>query len=193
MATTWVLQHADLTQDALYELLASVINAGEPPPIARPTVAAVGVATDFFQPDASQGVTVLARNQDGTEGQCAFYHVALGGDRADLLDPQILVETGTTSEAHAIEPASFGGWSYATEYWHIYFSRPFLTPPVVLVSAVEGGSVASEPGLAPVQCVGQAHDVTPYGFTLVARNASDVRGKAFLHWVALGCSEPFLV
>ena len=149
--------------------------------------------TDVFPLDVSQGVTLRARNQDGTAGQCAFYHVALGGDRTDLLDPQILVETGTTSEAHVIEPVSLGGWPYATEYWHVYFARPFLTPPVVLVSAVDEGSVAGEPTLAAVQCVGQAHDVTPFGFTLVARNTTNARGKIFLHWVALGCSEPFLV
>lgn len=186
LTMTIVPDHRDLTPASLYTLFSAEPYVGE-----GGVVGAVGVATDFFQPDSNHGVTFLARNQDAFGGQCAFYHVALDGDPHDLLDPQILVDTGTTPDA--LEVFS-GGDLRGYRYWHIYFSRPFLTPPVVLLTATDQGVVDMQPTLPPVQTIGQAYDVTPYGFTLVARDTSNLdTGKTFLHWVALGCTEPFLV
>jgi hypothetical protein len=78
-----------------------------------------------------------------------------------------------------VEPKWFGascetGWS---AYWEVYFSKPFLSPPVVLLTCKD----------ADVAVVGLARDVTTHGFTLAGLNSDCAAGNAQFYWVAIGC------
>lgn len=133
--------------------------------------AVVGIVQDL----TPTGFTLAARNSDCAEGYCTFYYVALSQINAGKAD--LWVDTGEEIAQHFGPDCKSGDW----KGWTISFSEPFLTPPVVLVTAndlkVQGHNAA---------VVGIAQDVTPNGFTLSARNSDCASGQAGFYWVAIG-------
>ena len=84
-----------------------------------------------------------------------------------------------------------GDW----QEWEVYFNEPFLTPPIVLLTANDLAESGQVYGYAPA--VGIARNVTPTGFLLAARNSQPAAGaaglargrqerKAGFYWVAFG-------
>jgi hypothetical protein len=145
------------------------------------------VGTVLYPQTDTTGVVLKGRNSDCASGGCGFYYVALSHKtpgRADLI-----VDTGDVHPQNFFADCTEGD----TRSWDVYFHQPFLTPPVVLVTA--NGSEANFHNAA---AVGMARNVTPYGFTLVGRN-SDCFGEggvfgprpaipAGFYWVAIGCA-----
>jgi len=140
----------------------------------RRNAAVVGIATD----EHLSGFYLHGRNTDADAGDCAFYYVSVGrGEKGSTTQP-VWIETGGTGIGHR----NAGAW----EVEEVMFKDPFLTPPVVLMSA------ADSPGADPYRAaptVGIARYVTTHGFTLASRNAGCKRGVAGLHWVAFGCAQ----
>jgi hypothetical protein len=124
---------------------------------------------------------LVARNPDVHAGGCSFYYCAIVGGAGR---PQnVVIDTGE------VKPKDFarGGQPNDWQQWEVYFRGPFLTPPVVLLTATDRGLPR---GNGPVAAVGIAQNVTTQGFTLAARN-SDVRhGSAAFNWVAVGNGIP---
>jgi hypothetical protein len=73
-----------------------------------------------------------------------------------------------------------GDWLYLD----VYFDRPFLTPPVVLLTARDPRSSTRQNPLAMA-----AVNVSTHGFTVSARNTDTVDAMAEFFWIAIGCSE----
>lgn|SRR5262249_6237077 len=135
----------------------------------------------IVQGQSTQGFNLKARNSDCAIGECAFFYVALSstpgvpGDSGDLV-----VDTGEVSARYFAPDCVKGD----IQYVGIDFHRPFLTPPVVLVTANDLG--VTHPHNAAVVCM--ANNVTLYGFTIKARNSDCADGQAGFYWVAIGCS-----
>lgn len=66
----------------------------------------------------------------------------------------------------------------------VYFDRPFLTPPVVLITARDNdGDVKQHFNpLVPI-----AQNVSTHGFTAALRNTDTIDAMAEFYWVAIGC------
>jgi hypothetical protein len=142
--------------------------------------AVVGVALN----EQSNGFTLHARNSDCSKdvSACGFSYAAVivspagGGGGNDNL----FVDTGEVT-AQAFNISCVDG---DTQTQTVFFTRPFLTPPIVLLTANDVGAAGH---LAfPV---GLAQNVTPYGFTLTGRNSDCAPGMAGFYWVALGCGQ----
>jgi hypothetical protein len=128
-----------------------------------------------------------ARNSDCAFGVCNFNWVALSqpsaltgiGDSAN-----VWVDTGVVSAKFFSQDCLAGD----TQSWAVDFSAPFLTSPIVLLTANDIGLITQpSPGDHNCAAVGIARDITPYGFTLTARNSDCSSGKAGFYWVAIGC------
>jgi hypothetical protein len=135
---------------------------------------AVGIALN----QQLNSFTLRARNS-GILGDCMFYYAAVGQDPLGGGSNQnLFVDTGVVS-AMGFNSTFVPG---DTQSLPIFFNEPFLTPPIVLLTAnnVDATGHIAAP-------VGLAQDVTPYGFNLVARNSDCAPGMAGLYWVALGC------
>jgi hypothetical protein len=156
--------------------------------------AAVGIVqTDLpslFPP--THGFTLLARSSDCGFGGCAFYYLAHSPDPNEG-DTNLFVDTGEVSANDW--PVGGRGLDFGpncdrfgadTKRLSVDFTRPFLTPPVVLLTANDRG--IADPTVANVALVGMAQDVTPWGFTLQARNSDCSVGQAGFFWVAVGCA-----
>ncbi len=63
----------------------------------------------------------------------------------------------------------------------IYFTDPFLAPPVVLLTDNDPRSEGRNPAV-----VGIAQNVTPFGFRVAARNSDYIGGRTGFYWVAIG-------
>jgi hypothetical protein len=116
-------------------------------------------------------------NTDCSGGHCALYWLALkeavvtGGPPSAVSG--MWVDTGQVAPKFFAPDCEEGDWAA----WDVYFTRPFLTPPFVFVTATIGPSV-----------VGLATHVTTHGFTLMARNSDCSPGSVGFYWVALGCA-----
>jgi hypothetical protein len=151
---------------------------------------AVPVVTDAFTPNKKAGLTFVARNQEG-EGTSGFYYAAfaLPESPSGSISGDLWVETGNTSFPKLISRVSD---YFSQQYWHIYFSQPFVAPPIVLVTANDLGpdlAFSGQPPVPPSRAVAQAHDVTPYGFTLALRNGDGDYRKANAYcsvWMCIG-------
>lgn len=75
-----------------------------------------------------------------------------------------------------------GDWVYLD----VYFDRPFLTPPVVLLTARDPDN---NPKRHHNPLALSAQNVTTHGFTVSARNTDTVGAMAEFFWIAIGCSE----
>jgi len=144
--------------------------------------AVVGIA----QRSGVNGFNARARNSDCGSGWSALYYVGVtqvftpAGPAFDPQTRNMVVDTGAVGSL-AFEPhCKVFDWVRVD----IQFSRPFLTPPVVLISANDAGERKGN-----VAAVGIAADVTPWGFTLLARNSDCAAGHAGFYWVAFGCAE----
>jgi len=136
--------------------------------------AVVGIATD----EHISGFYLHGKNTDPQAGDCAFYYLSLGhAEEAGTLQ-QGRIETGGTGIGYR----NAGAWQSE----EVMFKDPFLTPPVVLMTAVD--SIGANPYRA-APTVGIARYVTTHGFTLASRNAGCRRGVAGLNWIAIGCGQ----
>jgi hypothetical protein len=133
-------------------------------------------------PDAV-GFNLSARSSDCAEGDCAFDCFAIttlvkqpGGDAGNLQ-----VDAGEVNAIHFSASCAPGD----TQTMPVDFHQPFLTPPIVLLTANDLGLSQGSHNAA---AVGVAADVTPYGFTLLARNSDCAAGEAGFYWVAIGCN-----
>jgi hypothetical protein len=131
------------------------------------------------------GFQLAARNSaaclplPGDSGESAFYYVA-GIEGPTPPRDRFWIDSGV------VEPKSFAascmsfkdvGSHWAS--WEVYFSRPFLSPPVVLLTGKDVGAAV----------VGLAQDVTTHGFTLTGFNSDCGPGSAQFYWVAIGCGS----
>lgn len=126
---------------------------------------------------SKNGVNVAARNSDVTAGASNFGYVAaqpLAGGRPDLL-----VDTGTVSPRYFDLVGTAGDW----QVWNVSFAEPFLTAPVILLSANDAGGAMGSYARA---AVGSVFDVSTEGFTLAARNSDVCAGPAGFTWIAVG-------
>jgi hypothetical protein len=139
-------------------------------------VAAVGIARDA----ANNRFTLAARNSDCAEGDCAFYYVAIS--EKDDSKKDLWVDSGEIFPHRFSSDCQPGDWIVQ----EVAFSEPFLTPPVVLVTANDQKASAFA---GEVAAVGIARDVTTHGFTLAARNSGCSDGEAGFYWVAIGCDK----
>jgi hypothetical protein len=144
--------------------------------------AVVGCVEDVSR----QGFVISARNSDsGPSGDCSFYYAIFTSSQRTTDDYWMACGN--------VDPQLFqpddrpGDW----RMWHIYFSRPFVTPPIVLMTAnnSEVPQIDTEFGLI-AHAVGVAQNVTPFGFTIAARNSSCIQGWASFDWLAFGSISP---
>jgi hypothetical protein len=155
--------------------------------------AAVGIVLGSDgNPPAPTGFALKARNSDCAPGGCGFYYAAISPGIPG--NGSLIVDTGEVSSQNFFNDCSDGD----TRAQEVYFSRPFLTPPMILVTANDGhlGRGLQHQAFP----VGMARSVTPYGFTLVGRNSDcftgdggiiargKVPGQAGFFWVAIGCA-----
>jgi hypothetical protein len=134
-----------------------------------------------------------------TQGRCGYYYAALietrrqdkGGANDLFIDhgSEKGVEdsfrynqvTWPTPPNRRLKPGgNAGDWLYLD----VYFDRPFLTPPVVLITARDNdGDVTKHFNpLVPI-----AQNVSTHGFTAALRNTDTIDATAEFYWVALGC------
>ena len=143
-------------------------------------------------PLAPTGFALKARNSDCAAGGCGFYYAAISPGVAG--SGSLIVDTGEVVSQNFFNNCSDGD----TKAWEVYFSRPFLTPPIILVTANDGHLVGHSLQHQAFP-VGMARSVTPYGFTLVGRNSDCFTGdgglfgpkiaaQAGFYWVAIGCA-----
>jgi hypothetical protein len=135
--------------------------------------AAVGVV----KKTSSTGFQPWARNADCAEGDCAFAYVALSSDGAG--GDGLVVETGEVALGVLAADCHHGDWQSND----VTFSRPFLTPPVVLATANDHAEWGFHAGaVVPI-----AQNVNPYGFRLAGRSADCAGASVGCYWVAIGC------
>ena len=97
--------------------------------------------------------------------------------QAEMRDSQ--KDTGQSTKQSFAAGGYHGNW----EDQAVFFHEPFLTPPVVLLTA-HNPSMNEQLKLA---VAGMARAVTPNGFTLTARNSDSQGGEVDFFWVAFGC------
>jgi hypothetical protein len=167
---------------------ANSLGVGGPGAPAHTAAAVPRVATRFGPPLPSppditpEGFQLIARNSDTAAGLCGFNWAAFQQFPAPLTANQAMpadlwVDTGRAPQGFEFVP---GGWASA----EIQFSAPFNTVPVVLITPRVEAFAPGGSSCAPVPI---AQNVTPFGFTLAARN-SDTNvnaSSANFDWVAL--------
>jgi hypothetical protein len=134
---------------------------------------------------------VRARNFDSVGGLATFFYVALAnplpGVGGGAGTANMFVDSGHTGRLEFEPGGQHGDWNETP----VGFTQPFIAPPVVLVTAHSeiSGVGKTRPILA------QARHVTPFGFTLSARNPNGDTslggggggGAATFDWIAFGC------
>lgn len=133
--------------------------------------AAVGIVRDATldsEGDFTQ-FTLHSRSSDVAQGQCAFYAFAISqpeteegrtGDAGSLIiDSGTVSATDLLGQGGSFNPSGQAGDT--TPQLAVYFNQPYLTPPVVLLTANNVGA-ESVPNAA--FAVGIAQNVTPNGF-----------------------------
>lgn len=119
-----------------------------------------------------------ARNAMRGSGHCAMFFAGFTHD-----DPQgnenIFVTGGH------LEPKQFEGYDgNNTDSWVIYFDEPFVSPPVVLVTASD---VATDETVGITGIIGSANFVSRFGFVLRASNTATSPREVGFSWAAFGC------
>lgn len=127
------------------------------------------------------GFNLFGENADHADGDSAFYFVSVAGGEKGI-GQDVWVEAGGTASMELAASGKKGSWN-AEE---VTFKDPFMTPPIVLVTAGSPKS-AKYRGVA---ALGIAQYVTTHGFTLAAHNTDvDTKGLAWFSWVAFGCGR----
>jgi hypothetical protein len=134
----------------------------------------------IVQEPTHRDFTLRARNSDCSSGDGAFYYAAVDAIPKPQGYGDLWIDTGLISPMSFSASCTLGD----TQSQSVVFHRPFLTPPIVLLTATDTGLQVNDPRAFSV---GIAQDVTPYGFTLTARNSSCYPGKTNFFWIAIGC------
>jgi len=166
--------------------------------------AAVGMITSIIgsaspTPLPEDAFAVGAVNVDTTDGRCGFYWLGIGHalQRAPSADDDLWLDHG--SEKGAEDSFKYnavkwptpphrnlapGGTSGDWRHLDVYFEHPFLTPPIVLLTARD---LDHNPHHLHNPLVAIAQNVSTHGFTVALRN-TDVNGAtAEFNWIAIGC------
>jgi hypothetical protein len=133
-----------------------------------------------------EGFTLSARNSDsGPPGDCSFNFLQISPDVKRLsnywmasgdVPPQILEADNKP-----------GDW----RFWTVYFFQPFSSVPIVFLTATDQGMLQTQVELGYIaHAVGTVRSVTPYSFTIAARNATCVDGSVGFNWIAFGLIDP---
>lgn len=121
--------------------------------------------------------SLAVRNSDCGPGFTSLNYLAIGPGQG--MPANIMIDTGRVAPRCFARGGSNGDW----QMWQISFADHFLVPPTVLITADNfDGKI---PTFA-VAAVPVANDVTPYGFTLAARNSDISSGWVAFSWVAIG-------
>jgi hypothetical protein len=148
----------------------------------------------------SEGFAAAAVNVDTTDGRAGYYYASfVDAARFSTASPSDLwldhgsdkgVEDGFrfntppslfTAPNRAMKPGGIpGDWVHLD----VYFSKPFLTPPIVLATARDTTADPSRP-LNPLVAIAQ--NVTTHGFTMALRNTDSRDATAEFFWIAIGC------
>jgi hypothetical protein len=176
------MPHVFLTANNLFVLEAYLRNVqgGHMSSLSLPFTG-LAKAVGMIRSQKSDSFTLRTRNSDTAFGCCAFSYAAFlenpaggpGGGNANLM-----VDTGVV-DAMSFNPTGSPGDTHSQV---VFFTEPFLTTPIVLLTANDAGATGHI--AAPVAVAG---DVTPYSFILTSRNSDCVAGQAGYYWVALGC------
>jgi hypothetical protein len=152
----------------------AVVASGSNANVRVHACAAIAVADN--QATSATEVSFRARNSDVGPGLASFHYVGfVPSDPA----PELVVDTGRVAPLHFAVGARPGDWQAAT----VNFNDYFLAPPIVVITADNYDALLPADSVAAVP---MANDVTPYGFTLAARN-SDIRsGWVAFSWMAIG-------
>jgi hypothetical protein len=134
--------------------------------------------------DTPSGFNLTARNFDLLYGFPTYHYLALA--RSDQGPVQSKVDELRVAMGEATFSLMPGGPYKSWADRPVYFDAPFITPPIILLTA------RSAPGMG-VSDVRAFHPVasTPdqWGFTLMARSADPEFGTMNVNWLALGCGE----
>ncbi len=122
------------------------------------------------------GFNLAARNADIGPGACNFFYLAASGNGGN---EQIQIDSGQVPARPFAITGVPGDW----QVWAVSFAEPFLTPPVVLVTADNSNGTLSSYARA-VQ--GVVFDVTTDGFVLAGRSTDMSAGPAGFSWLAVG-------
>jgi hypothetical protein len=129
------------------------------------------------------GMAVRARNT-GFEGNAACNFLVAAPERSE--DPRLSsmsVDSGFVTSKFFAPKQELRGGQWQT--WDIYFSDPFIAPPVVLLTA----NAYDRKGSRTCAPVGIVSRVNPYYFTIAARNSDCAAGEAGFNYVAFGCPQ----
>ena len=120
---------------------------------------------------------IRGRNSDVAVGVAGMnYLIAMAGETRS--DDGLWVDTGRVAQKSFLPSGIVGDWMEPVK---VKFNGVFAEPPTVLVSPSSEGVLGHI--AAPVPIV---DDVTPTGFTLLARNTDSVVGMSAFHWAAFG-------
>lgn len=122
-------------------------------------------------------IGLSARNSDVGAGLTSFFYLAF---LSDVTAPaNLIVDTGRVFPLRFARAAQRGDW----QTWTVNFAEHFIAPPTVIVTADNyDGNIKSY----AVAAVPLANDVTPFGFTLAARNSDPSAGWVACSWLAIG-------
>lgn len=145
-------------------------------------------AAGIVREQTKWGFHLAAYNTDCAEGYSNFRYLALakvppgitGAPPGDSSD--VWVDSGYVAPASFAPECQEGDW----KSWYVWFDQAFLTPPIVLVTAM---NVTVQPQAGNPAVVGIAQYVTPNGFRLAARNSDCAGGLTGFYWVAIGCQR----
>jgi H-type lectin domain len=144
------------------------------------------------------GFTAAAINVD-TDGRSGYYYAAFIEARrhAELTADDLFIDHGSekgvedsfrynqvtwpTPPNRGLKP---GGNSGDWLYLDVYFDRPFLTPPVVLITARDNDADVNR-HFNPLIAIAQ--NVSTHGFTAALRNTDSINATAEFYWIAIGC------
>ena len=173
---------------------ANNVGCGVSPYQPTHNAATVGLVQDSRPPFSPEGFRLIVRNSD-VAGSCGFNWVALqqlygATPPGPPYVANLIVDTGhfpyDDPDLDFNQSGTDGDWAFG----EIQFSAPFGGTPVVLISARFdfGASFLPETFEGTSSCapVAIAQNVTPFGFTLAARN-SDTNpngGSASFDWIA---------
>lgn len=129
---------------------------------------------------AGTGFQLAGLTADSAIGSCAFNYVAFSHGAVE--EPALVIDSGVVGgnmlSGSDLTP---GQWSSIG----VAFSRRFVTPPLVFVTA---NDIGLDRLLGAQALIGLATRVTADYFVLSARNCDTGVGGAGFYWMAIGCA-----